>query len=90
MYVQMFGKDHRPPAYIEAAYRYARQHRWYMRARLITLHDDYGFDQNAEPSMEPFLDLIGRHFKQPEEGLGYDNTGVAHMWRSIIDPNKPL
>ena len=90
MYVQMFGEDYRPPAYIEAAYRYARNHRWYMGARLLTLYDDYGFDRSAEPSMEPFLDVIGRHFRQPEEGLGYDGTPVAHMWRSIIDPNKPL
>jgi hypothetical protein len=90
MYVQMFGPDYRPPAYIETAYRHARQHRWYMRARLVTLYDDYAFDRSAEPSIEPFLDVIGRHFRQPEEGLGCDSTSVAHMWRSIIDPNKPL
>ena len=90
MYVEMFGPEYRPPAYIEAAYRYARNHPWYMRARLLTLYDDYAFDRSAEPSMEPFLDVIGRHFRQPEEGLGGDGTPVAHMWRSIIDPNKPL
>ena len=90
MYVEMFGPDYRPPAYIEAAYRYARNQPWYMRARLLTLYDDYAFDRSAEPSMEPFLDVIGRHFRQPEEGLGGDGTPVAHMWRSIIDPSKPL
>jgi HD domain len=90
MYLEMFGPDYRPPPYIEAAYRYARNHRWYMRARLITLYDDYAFDRSGQPSVEPFLDVIGRHFREPAEGLGGDASPVAHMWRSIIDPNKPL
>lgn len=60
MYVRMFGPDYRPPAYIEAAYRYARNR------------------------------LIGRHFRQPAEGLGHDGSPVAHMWRSILDPAKPF
>jgi hypothetical protein len=90
LYVQMFGPDYRPPAYIEAAYREARAHRWYMVARHITQFDDYGFDAQAPFSLEPFADLIGRHFRQPAEGLGNDNSPSAHMWRTIIDPNKPL
>jgi hypothetical protein len=90
MYLRMFGPDYRPPAYIEAAYRYARGHRWYMKARLITLYDDYSFDPAAPASMEPFLDIIGRHFRQPPEGLGNDSSPVAHMWRSIVDPTKPF
>jgi hypothetical protein len=90
LYVEMFGPDYRPPAYIEAAYREARAHRWYMVARHITLFDDYGFDAKAPFSLEPFADLIGRHFCQPVEGLGNDNSPTAHMWRTIIDPNKPL
>jgi HD domain len=88
MYVQIFGKDYRPPPHIEAAYHYARNHRWYMKARVITLYDDYSFDKAAEYSIEPFLDILGRHFRQPEEGLGNDGSPVAHMWRSIIDPNR--
>jgi len=90
MYVQMFGKEYSPPEYIEAAYRYARSHKWYMHARMITLYDDYSFDKTAEYSIEPFLDILGRHFRQPEEGLGNDSSPVAHMWRSIIDPDKPF
>jgi hypothetical protein len=57
-----------------------------MHARAITLYDDYSFDKNAEQSIEPFIDILGRHFRQPKEGLGNDNSPVAHMWRSIIDP----
>jgi len=41
-------------------------------------------------SLDPFLDIIGRNFRQPAEGLGNDNSPTAHMWRTIIDPNKPL
>jgi hypothetical protein len=90
MYVEMFGADYRPPAYIEAAYQQARQHRWYMTARHITMFDDYSFDRNAPFSVDPFVDLIGRHFRQPAEGLGNDDSPTAHMWRTMIDPTKPL
>jgi hypothetical protein len=41
-------------------------------------------------SIDPFTDIIGRHFKQPKEGLGFDNSPVAHMWRSIAFPDHPL
>src|SRR5262245_13557909 len=90
MYVEMFGRDYRPPAYIEAAYEHARQHRWYMTARHITMFDDYSFDRNAPFSVDPFVDLIERHFRQPAEGLGNDDSPTAHMWRTMIDPTKPL
>lgn len=90
MYHRMFGKDYVPDPYIEAAYNYARNHKWYMEARLITMNDEYSFDRNAQVSIEPFIDIIGRHFKQPKEGLGFDNSPVAHMWRTLINPNRPL
>jgi hypothetical protein len=90
MYVEMFGPDYHPPVYIEAAYQQARQHRWYMTARHITMFDDYSFDRNAPFSVDPFVDLIGRHFRQPAEGLGNDDSPTAHMWRTMIDPTKPL
>lgn len=90
MYVAMFGPDYRPPEYLQAAYEYARKHRWYMTARHITLYDDYSFDPATPYSLEPFADIIGRHFRQPAEGLGNDPSPTAHMWRTIIDPNKPL
>ena len=40
--------------------------------------------------LEEFEDIIGRHFRQPEEGLGYDGSPVAQMWRSIANPDSPL
>ena len=33
---------------------------------------------------------VGRHFKNPKEGLGNDDSPVAHMWRTIAMPDNPL
>ena len=40
--------------------------------------------------IEVFTDIMGRQFRQPKEGLGYDNSPVAHMWRTMANPNRPL
>ncbi len=61
-----------------------------MTGRLITVNDIYSFDPNAEVCLEEFVDMIGRNLKQPEEGLGFDNGPVAHMWRTMIWPTKYL
>lgn len=90
LYVRMYGKDYVPPAYIKAAYDFARKHKWYMEARLITVNDLYAFDPNAKVSLDPFIDIIGRHFKQPKEGLGFDGSPTAHMWRTMMYPDNPL
>jgi predicted HD phosphohydrolase len=90
LYRQLFGSDYVPPPYIEATYQMVRKHPWYMEARLVTVNDLYAFDPNVEVTIEPFLDIIGRHFKQPKEGLGNDGSPVAHMWRTIIRPDQPL
>lgn len=90
MYNLIFGKDYVPPPYIEAAHRYCRNHKWYMAARLVTLNDLYSFDPNHVVDVAKFTDIIGRNFKQPKEGLGFDNSPVAHMWRTIASPDVPL
>jgi len=90
MYYRIFGRDYVPPPHVEAAYKYARNHKWYMSARLITVNDLYSFDPNAKVSIEPFIDIIGRNFKQPKEGLGNDNSPSSHMWRTIANPDLPL
>jgi hypothetical protein len=61
-----------------------------MEARMVTVHDLYAFEPGVNPTLEPFIDVIGRHFKQPKEGLGFDGSPVAHMWRSLIYPDNPL
>jgi hypothetical protein len=90
LYNRIFGKDYVPLPYIKQTYDFARNHKWYMEARSITVHDLYAFDPNMKVSLDPFVDIIGRHFKQPKEGLGFDNSPVAHMWRSLIYPDNPL
>ena len=90
LYVTLFGADYTPEPYIQEAHRYARAHKWYMTSRLITVNDLYSFDPNAQVSLEEFTDVVGRHFKQPKEGLGFDGSPSAHMWRTIIWPTKYL
>jgi hypothetical protein len=90
LYRRVFGSDYKPEPYIEATYKMVRNHKWYMEPRLVTVNDLYAFDPKAVVSIDPFTDIIGRHFKQPKEGLGFDNSPVAHMWRSIAFPDHPL
>jgi len=89
-YNRFFGSDYEPPEYIQKAYREARQHRWYMTSRLITVYDLYSFEDGSNLDPDEFTDIIGRNFKQPEEGLGFDGSPTAHMWRSMIWPNNFL
>jgi hypothetical protein len=90
MYVKLFGPDYRPEPYIEAAYREARAHRWYMTSRLITVNDLYAFDPTVQVELEEFTDVVGRNFRQPAEGLGFDGSPSAHMWRTIMWPTRYL
>jgi hypothetical protein len=90
MYNRIFGKDYVPEPYIEEAYKFARKHKWYMESRLITVNDTYGFIPDLEVSIDPFIDIIGRNFKEPKEGLGFDNSPSAHMWRTLINPDRRL
>ncbi|MDR0342381.1 MAG: HD domain-containing protein [Nocardiopsaceae bacterium] len=89
-YVEYFGPDYRPPDYIRRDYEQARQHRWYMTSRLITINDFYSFDPAVVVELDEFQDVLGRNFRQPEEGLGFDGSPVAHMWRTMIWPNNFL
>jgi len=89
-YIDIFGKDYKPEPYIYRDYDYARNHKWYGMARMITLNDLYAFDPDTTVDLEVFTDIVGRHFRQPEEGLGFDASPVAHMWRAMIWPRNFL
>ncbi len=89
-YVQYFGEDFVPEPYVREAYEQARQHKWYMTGRLITLNDIYAFDPSVKLHIDDFTDLIGRNFRQPEEGLGLDHSSSAHMWRTMMWPTRAL
>ena len=89
-YIRLFGADYKPEPYIAAAYEYARNHKWYMTSRMICVNDLYSFDPNVVVQLEDFEDILMRNFKQPEEGLGFDNSPVAHMWRTLMWPTRML
>jgi len=90
LYTKLFGGDYTPEPYIHEAYRYARAHKWYMTSRLVTVNDLYAFEPGVEVELEEFTDVVGRHFKQPKEGLGLDASPSSHMWRTIMWPTRYL
>ncbi len=90
LYRRIFGSDYKPEPYIDATHKMVRNHKWYLEPRMVTVNDLYAFEPGVRPELDQFIDLIGRHFKQPKEGLGYDNSPVAHMWRTIARPDSPL
>ena len=90
LYVKFFGSNYRPPAHVWGAYEEVRDHRWYSTARTLTVNDVYSWDPASKVNLEDFTDIIGRNFRQPKEGLGFDGSPTAHMWRSMIWPNNTL
>lgn len=89
-YIRLFGADYKPEPYIEETYKKALNHKWYETSRHICINDFYAFDPNMKVEIGEFEDIIGRYFKQPAEGIGFDNSPVAHMWRTMIFPNNFL
>jgi hypothetical protein len=89
-YVRLFGADFKPEPYVEREHQYARKHKYYASARLVTVNDLYAFDPNLDVELEEFTDVVGRHFRQPEEGLGFDQSPSSHMWRTINWPTRYL
>jgi hypothetical protein len=90
LYRTMFGSDYVPPPHQQAEYQWVRKHRWYMAPRLVTVNDLYSFEPGVKVSVDDFADVIGRHFKQPKQGLGFDGSPVAHIWRTAANPDSPL
>lgn len=90
LYRNIFGEDYVPLPHIDADYKMVKKHKWYLEPRMVTVNDLYAFEPGVVLSIDPFLDIIGRHFKQPKEGLGNDGSPVAHMWRTIAMPDNPL
>ena len=89
-YARMFGEDYQPEPYIVAEYEIAKNHRWYMSALQICKNDHYSFDPNIVVHWEEFEDVVGRNFKQPDEGLGNDNSPSSHIWRTLRRPCNAL
>ena len=89
-YREVFGEDFVVPDYLVRARDAAKRHRWYESAMAVVVNDFYAFDPDVEVALEEFEDVIARAFRQPPEGLGFDDSPVAHMWRTIIWPNNFL
>ncbi|HVZ90997.1 MAG TPA: HD domain-containing protein [Rhizomicrobium sp.] len=89
-YVRFWGEGYVIPEYLRRDYEAARKHRWYGSARAITLFDLYSFEENLQIDPDEFEDVVGRGFRQPQEGLGFDNSPAAHMWRTIVWPTNFL
>ena len=89
-YIKMFGGDYTLEPYIIEEYERAKKHRWYMTGRMICVNDLYSFDPNLVIEIEQFEEIIARNFKQPEAGLGNDNTPASHMWRTLRRPSNAL
>ena len=89
-YRMLFGDDYEPEPYVVAAYEEARNHKWYMSARIICVNDLYSFDPDVHVELDQFEDVVGREFRQPPEGLGNDNTPASHMWRTLRWPCNAL
>ena len=90
LYRNMFGEDYIPSPHIQADYKMLKAHEWYMLPRLVTVNDLYAFERGVVVTLDPFVDMVGRQFKNPKEGLGNDGSPVAHMWRTIAMPDNPL
>jgi hypothetical protein len=88
LYIKLFGEGYRVEPYVERAYEKIRKHKWYEIARLITVNDIYSFDPTMTVSLDPFRDIVARHFRQPDEGLGWDDSPASHMWRTINWPTR--
>jgi hypothetical protein len=61
-----------------------------MTSREITLNDYYSFDPTVQVEIDEFADIIERNFRQPAEGLGWDDTPSSHMWRTMNWPTRFL
>jgi hypothetical protein len=90
LYRRLFGQDYVPPPHVQAEYEMVKAHKFYEAARAVTVHDLYAFDPKVKIEAASFDPVIARHFRNPKEGLGYDGSSSAHLWRTIAYPDTPL
>ena len=67
-YFRSFGEDYVPEPYLQETHKWVKNHKWYEYPRLVTVNDLYSFDRNAKVSIDPFREVIARHFKSPRKG----------------------
>ncbi|WP_338466786.1 hypothetical protein RXV95_14775 [Novosphingobium sp. ZN18A2] len=89
-YNRFFGPDYKPPEYLLRDAQAAKASPFYRTARMVTLYDTYFFDDFPDVDPSEMEGVIARNFREPDEGLGFDGSDVAHMWRTMIWPNNFL
>lgn len=89
-YREVFGEDYKPAEYLEAARDFARTQPWYDTAMQVVVNDFYAFDANVRIELNRFEGVMKTAFRNPIEGLGFDASASAHMWRTLIWPNNFL
>lgn len=89
-YVKWFGDDFEVKPHVKAEWEYCAQHEWFDTAMQVVINDLYAFEPGLVVTIEEFDDIIERNFRQPAEGLGFDGSAAAHMWRTMIWPNNFL
>ena len=86
MYLKLFGPDYKPEPYIVAEYERAQEPQ--VVHDLAPHHAERRLLLRPQRQGEPGR-LRGHHrpqLKQPKEGLGWDSSPSAHMWRTIMWP----
>ena len=87
---RIYGKDYEPQPHIKAAYEFARNHKRYFEARMMTVNDLYAFDPNAQ-GVDRAVPRHHRTAVQAAEGrAGERQQPTAHMWRTMMFPDNPL
>ena len=89
-YPVIFGEDYVPPAHVQKEWEYCVNHPWYRSTMEVCINDHYAFDPDKKVDVEQFAGIIERNFRQPPEGLGFDDSPSAHMWRTLIWPNNVM
>ena len=91
MYVRLFGEDFEPEPYIKRDYEKRAEAQMVQTARHDLRQRHLLVRSRSESvSWRNSSDIIGRNFKQPQEGLGWDGTPASHMWRTIMMPTRAL
>jgi hypothetical protein len=80
-----------PEPHIQEAYRYARDHKWYMTSRLITVNDLYSFDPTVKVELEEFTDVVGAPLPAAEGGARLrSEPGGAHVAHDQLADALPV
>ena len=70
-YIRFFGKDYRPEPYLVKEHEAAKNHKWYMSARKITVNDLYSFEKGRGSRYRRFYRYHRPQFQAAEGRAGF-------------------